>query len=36
VRVIVEERVVGAVAVSGLPELVDQRIAEIGVAALRG
>jgi glc operon protein GlcG len=36
VPVIVEERVVGAVAVSGLPELEDQRIAEIGVAALRG
>jgi glc operon protein GlcG len=34
VPVIVEERVAGAVAVSGLPELEDQRIAELGVAAI--
>ena len=34
VPVIVEERVVGAVAVSGLPELEDHRIARIGAAAI--
>jgi glc operon protein GlcG len=34
VPVIVAERVVGAVAVSGLPELEDQRVAELGVAAI--
>ncbi len=34
VPVIVEERVVGAVAVSGLPELEDHRVATIGAAAI--
>jgi glc operon protein GlcG len=34
VPVIVDQRVVGAVAVSGLPELEDQRIAEVGVEAI--
>lgn len=37
VPVIVDEVVVGAVAVSGLPELEDHRVAEVGVTAiLRG
>lgn len=34
VPVIVDQRLVGAVAVSGLPELEDQRIAEVGVEAI--
>jgi glc operon protein GlcG len=34
VPVIFEEQVIGAVAVSGLPELEDQRIAEAGVHAI--
>lgn len=34
VPVIADGRVVGAVAVSGLPELEDQRIADLGVAAI--
>ncbi|MBN8614744.1 MAG: heme-binding protein [Deltaproteobacteria bacterium] len=34
VPVIVDGRVVGSIAVSGLPELEDQRVADIGVAAI--
>lgn len=34
VPVLREGRVIGSVAVSGLPELEDQRIAELGVAAI--
>lgn len=34
VPVIVEGRVVGSVAVSGLPELEDQRVADVGVGAI--